>query len=81
MRAVFGVVVENAGDGIGGVGRHGAAVFVDEFFDVTVVGDDEHHATKLVELFGEALKLKVDGFDGNDTRLELGVVANHVAGG
>ena len=78
---VFRVVVENAGDGVGGVGGFRGAGGVEEFFGVAVVGGDDEHAAKFVDAAGEAGEGEVEGFEGDDGGVEIGEVTDHVAVG
>lgn len=71
---ILGIVVENAGDGIGRVGSARNTMFIYELFGVTVVGSDNHHTAELVDILGEAGELNVDSFHSRNRRLKFGEV-------
>ena len=78
---VLGVVVENTGDGIGGVGSFGVTVAVKQFFGIAVVGGDDEDAADAVNGTGETFKGEVNGFQGDNGGLKFGKVADHIAAG
>ena len=78
---ILGVVVENAGDGIGRVGSARDTVFIDELLGVAMVSGNNHHTAELVDFLGEAGELNVDSFHSRNRRFKFGEVADHVAAG
>lgn len=78
LGTILGVVIKDTGDGVSRVGSLEAAIRGDELFGITMVGGDNHHAFHGINGGGKALKLEIDGFKRNDSRLHFGGVANHI---